>query len=138
MVILYFVIMSAMKIKTTKTVDELMDMMNDNKKPYAFVDLIEEAEIDGWKFGVITCVQEDSDWGDAMFEAPNGYRGGIVWEVKNTPNAMLDKDFEKDGRLFMWKVDSNPKSEEGLIKIFQTIWVPFLKTMSDHFIKTNC
>ena len=83
--------------------------------PYYGFLLIEETNIDGWRFGAITEFLEPDtpdgyESGDGFVEAPDGSRAGIVWQIGPLE---VEEILPPDDRWGVWSVNF-PRSIRGM------------------------
>ncbi len=66
--------------------------------------VLEDLEVDGFKFGIITDFEaEPTDYGDAFVVAPDGSRAGLMWAVEDDEYFEQVMPLERD-RWGVWAV----------------------------------
>jgi hypothetical protein len=103
-------------------------------KPYHGHPLLDECQIDGWQFGVITDPFEPDcelgcTIGDAFVEAPDGSRAGLVWMVEDELRfAVLTEPDEDRWGIFVFSVEQPIGNMAQLVEAF-TPMVPSLQML---------
>jgi hypothetical protein len=107
-------------------------------KPYHGFPLLDETEMDGWRYGAIsdfleTDCEEGCTIGDGYAQAPDGTRAGVIWNVDAEPRfAVVEKPSGARWGVFHFTI---PQPVVSLDDMKQAFWriVPVLKDLHKRF-----
>ena len=104
--------------------------------------LIEETQVDGWRYGAVTDPFEaDSPdgctIGDGFAETPDGQRAGLIWSVDPNPRfAVIEGPSSTRWGLFHFTVPQPIAAVEDLQDAFQGM-VPVLEHLRQRFLGSD-
>ncbi len=87
--------------------------------------ILQGSQRDGFVFGVVTD-PNGASWGDAYVIAPDGWRAGIVWQIRGDPDPLVCAPDAGRWGVYAFRFDPPMDSDKDLIRNLHAV-LPQLK-----------